>query len=178
MPLYQIDNCVDSGKLCTWGWIILKVDLMVFLRMIEHPNLSPYEILVTIANRRCCFAVRIWIQLQLCTIDVVVSVELVFNEGTLGGPKRVSEWDLRFTWWDEWEWARRKSKKCGEYDEQVQAHTRFKICLFVFLLLSFWKSWLMASWIAACLILGVGFCNIYLIFLHTKSLKSSYRWTF
>jgi hypothetical protein len=28
---------------------------------------------------------------------------------------------------------------------------------------------------AGCLILGVGFCNIYLAFLHTKSLKNSSR---
>jgi hypothetical protein len=54
----------------------------------------------------------------------------------------------------------------------------FRLCLFVFLLFSFWKSWLMASWIVGCLILGVGFCNIYLIFLHTKNLKSSSRWAF
>jgi hypothetical protein len=51
-------------------------------------------------------------------------------------------------------------------------------CLFVLLLLNFWKSWLMASWIAGCLILGVGFCNIYLVFLHTKSLKIRSRWAF
>jgi hypothetical protein len=51
-------------------------------------------------------------------------------------------------------------------------------CLFVLLLLSFWISWLMTSWIVRCLILGVGFCNIYLIFLHTKRLKSSSRWVF
>jgi hypothetical protein len=45
--------------------------------------------------------------------------------------------------------------------------------LFVLLLLSFWKSWLMASWITnCCLILGVGFYNIYLDFLHTKCLKT------
>jgi hypothetical protein len=30
----------------------------------------------------------------------------------------------------------------------------------------------MASWIADCLILTVGFCNIYLIFLHTKIWKA------
>jgi hypothetical protein len=50
--------------------------------------------------------------------------------------------------------------------------------LFVLLLLSFWKSRLIASWIVNCLILGVGFCNIYLAFLHTKSQKISFRWVF
>jgi hypothetical protein len=55
---------------------------------------------------------------------------------------------------------------------------RIRSCLFVLLLLNFWKNWLMTSWIAECLILGVGFRNIYLSFLHTKSLKSIIRWDF
>jgi hypothetical protein len=36
----------------------------------------------------------------------------------------------------------------------------------------------MTSWIAGCLILGVGVCKIYLVFLHTKSLKSCPIWIF
>jgi hypothetical protein len=50
--------------------------------------------------------------------------------------------------------------------------------LFVPLLLIFWKSWLITNWIVDCLILGVEFYNIYLVFLHIKSLKSSSRWAF
>jgi hypothetical protein len=46
----------------------------------------------------------------------------------------------------------------------------------VLLLLSFWKNWLMTSWIVVYLILDVVCCNIYLAFLYIKSLKS--RWVF
>jgi hypothetical protein len=36
----------------------------------------------------------------------------------------------------------------------------------------------MTSWIVGCFILGVGFYNIYLVFLQTKNLKSSQMWVF
>jgi hypothetical protein len=47
------------------------------------------------------------------------------------------------------------------------------LCFFYFK-----KSCLMFSWIVSCLILGVGFYNIYLVFLYIKNLKSSSRWAF
>jgi triacylglycerol esterase/lipase EstA (alpha/beta hydrolase family) len=36
----------------------------------------------------------------------------------------------------------------------------------------------MVSWIASCLILVVGFYNIYLSFLHTKNIKNNFKWAF
>jgi hypothetical protein len=41
-------------------------------------------------------------------------------------------------------------------------------CLFVLLLLSFRKNWLMTSWITDCLILVADFYNIYLVFCTLK----------
>jgi hypothetical protein len=45
---------------------------------------------------------------------------------------------------------------------------------FMLLLLSFLKSCLVVIWIVGCLILGIDFCNIYLVFMCTKSLKSNF----
>jgi hypothetical protein len=70
-------------------------------------------------------------------------------------------------------------RKClFSFVRHMTGEERQRSCLFVLLLLSFWKNWLMTCWIADYLILGVDFYNLYLIFLHTKNLESRFRWAF
>jgi hypothetical protein len=56
--------------------------------------------------------------------------------------------------------------------------SKLRFCLFMLLFLSFLKKWLITSSIAAYLILGVRFYNIYLVFLYIKILKNSSRCAF